>query len=362
MVQRAARVEVSPPSADLPPVGKPEDLGRDWVVLRSCRLRPSDRGSSPSVLIHPERGIAVLDVPPSATPDAVDAVRARLNAARFEGIFAGHLPVVHLQAAPRQMPALPAMLDDAFAALPPLNLPGGDAWASVAARALLAEQLAPRFEAQPVRGGAVDGRRRRRRRAAGLRAVGTVLLCLSALGGVLALALKEVPSPVAPVGAPPPVAAIAPPLSESAAPLEATALPAPTPAPEPDPAAPSSPVLNGGTVAAPVPEAPPSLAPVSPPSGFAAPPPAPRAVQPSPPRRAEALAPPPRKATDRAAPQQQQRRQQQQDAGADPLPPAAASPPGAAAQRCSRVAERIGSGAPLGEADMRFFNEACIRW
>ena len=68
------------------------------------------------------RSPAVLDVLPSDTPEAVDLLRARLAAARFPAIFAGHLPVVHLRLAPRQMPMLPALLDDAFAARPPLRL------------------------------------------------------------------------------------------------------------------------------------------------------------------------------------------------------------------------------------------------
>ena len=72
-------------------------------------------------------------------------MRGRLDAARFPAIFAGDLPVVHLRVTPRQMPFLPALLDDAFAAQPPLRLPGGDAWVGVATRALAAEQRGPRL-------------------------------------------------------------------------------------------------------------------------------------------------------------------------------------------------------------------------
>lgn len=358
MAQRAARIESSPPSrADHSTTGTPEGLGRDWAVIRTCRLRPSDRGSSPTILIHPERGIAVLDVLPSATPDAVEAVRAKLHLARFAGIFAGHLPVVHLQAAPRQTPSLPAMLEEAFAALPPLSLPGGDAWTGVATRALLAEQHSPRLEPQPRAGSVEEGSRRRRRRGRVLRAAGAVFLSLSALGGVLALALKEAPGPAVSVVAPaptPPVAVVVPPPPppESVVPREALGIPALPAAPAPIPPPPPPSRTVGGT-AAPVPEQPSPAAP--PASQRSATPQAPS------PRRSETPAPPNRKPSERTAPQQ--RRHQQQDAGAaEPLSAGAAPLPEAVAQRCRRVAGGIGSGAPLGEADMRFFNDSCIRW
>lgn len=369
MAQQAARAETPPPSTDFTVVQKLEGLGRDWTALRECRLRPSDRGSSPTILIHPVRGVAVLDVSPSATPDAVDAVRARLDAARFDGIFAGHLPVVHLRATPRQMPSLPKMLDDAFAALPPLSLPGGDAWAGVAARALLAEQpAARRVEPQPSRGAAEDGRRqprrrvRRRRRGSALRKAGAVLLCLAALGGVVAMVLKEAPlSDAFTRLAAPPTALFAPaappPALESAAPPQGVAaLPALPHTSEPASPPPTLPAPSGDRTAAPLPDVP-SLTPPSSP-GEATPQ---RAVLAPPPRRAETPPQPTRKPPERAAAPQSQRRQQ--EAGADSPPIGGAAPPlDTASQRCSRIAARVGSGASLGEADMRFFNEACIRW
>ncbi len=382
MVQMAARVEAAeaPPPVDrLPAAGRwPERLGRDWLILRDCRLRPPERGVLPSVLIHPARGIAVLDILPSTTPDAVEAVRARLRAARFPVIFAGHLPVVHVRATPRQMPFLPSLLDAAFAEQPPLRLPGGDAWAGVAARALTAEQPAPRIEPRRFRSAATG--RRRPRLGAALRAGGAVLLSLAALGGVLALAVREapVPEPAAPVAATPvaptpaellglgePAPAAPPPV------LEAVPTPPSTPAigtaeavapslEEPPPAALPSPVEN--SPAAPPRAAAPSLEEPSPapvPSPVKVPPAAAPQRAAAPPQRPETAAPPPaRKAPEKAAP----RRRQEEAAGAG-SPPAAATPaPEAAAERCGRVSALVGSGAPLRDADMRFFNESCIRW
>ena len=143
---------------------RPQELGRDWVVLQDCRLRPSDRGVPPSVLIHPARGVAVVDILPSSTPEAAEAVRERLDAARFPALFAGHLPVIHMQLTPGEMPFLASLLDRAFAARSPLRLPGGDAWTGVVVRALTAaEQPGPRLEPQRSR---EDGGPTRRRTAA----------------------------------------------------------------------------------------------------------------------------------------------------------------------------------------------------
>lgn len=371
MVQQAARAEIPPLAADPTIAHKLEGLGRDWTVLRECRLHPSRNGNSPTVLIHPGQGIAVLDVSPSATPDAVETVRARLDEARFDGIFAGYLPVVHLRAIPRQVLSLPKLLDDAFAVLPPLSLPGGDAWAGVAARALSAEQAAaPRVEREPSRGSVEEDRQwrqrraRRRRRGAALRKAGAVLLCLAALGGVLAMVLKDMPAPDASTRAavPPKAvvtpAALPPPTLERAAAREATAIP---PVPEPIPPAFTPPAPSGGRTAAPVMETP---SPAPPPPEESSTPALPQRAVPSPsPRRPEATPPQARKPPERTAPLPQQQRRQQQEAGADP-PPAGGTAPSSEAppQRCSRVAARIGSGATLSEAEMRFFNEACIRW
>ncbi len=399
MAQQAARADKSPPTANLSLVRALDGLGRDWTVLKGCRLRPSDRGGSPDVLIHPGQGIAVLDVSPSETPDAVEAVRAKLDAARFDGIFAGHLPVVHLRLESRRLPSLPVLLDDAFAALPPLHLPGGDAWAGVASRALLAEYPSwPRVATPPARdtpardtvadiGPPEPRTRRRRRRGAGLRKLAAVLVCLAALGGVLAAAAKDLPALEASARAALAAAvkdlpaleasvraALAaaydalpsslPRPSEDQPPPEAVALPA---APVPEPArsaSPPSPAEVGGGATVPIPpslssrpEAPEAAAPaaVQPTA-----PPQPRRPEPPPPQTKR----PPERAAPAPSPQQQRRSTPpQQEAGtAPPLAGDGAPSPEAASQRCRRVGARIGSGAPIGDADMRFFNEACIRW
>ena len=334
MVQRAARVEVPPPEADQSSAGTPEGLGPGWVVLRDCRIGPPGPGGArPTVLMHPARGVAVLDILPSNTPGAVEALRARLASARFPAIFAGHLPMVHLQVAPRRMPLLPSLLDDAFAAQPPLRLPGGDAWVGVAARTLTAEQPVRRLDPKPFQNDA-DGPRRRRRKAAALRTAGAVLLCLVALGGVLGAVLNKAPAP--PASEPAPVAAAA--ASAAAPAVEDAVVPRvsapPTLAPSaPDPAPAASPVP-----APLVPDAAPAASPFSPArseavaavSGPEVPSPAPPA-----PLRAEIPPPPPappspsarrlRRSGDRKRPRRRRRRSGKRPRGR--LPGGSGRPP-----------------------------------
>ena len=77
----------------------------------------------PFVLIHPDVGVALIDVSPSSNPEAEIVLRRRLEAARFESIFPGFLPVLHLRLDRADQPSTEAILRDAFAALPPLSVP-----------------------------------------------------------------------------------------------------------------------------------------------------------------------------------------------------------------------------------------------
>jgi hypothetical protein len=79
----------------------------------------------------------LIDVAPASNPEAEAILRRRLELARFESIFPGFLPVLHLRLDRADLPSTEAILRDAFAALPPLSVPGGDGWVSVVRRALL---------------------------------------------------------------------------------------------------------------------------------------------------------------------------------------------------------------------------------
>lgn len=117
------------PGPDIPP---------GWTRLDQCNLS-AIQGEAlvvPHVLLHPEIGVALIDIAPAETAGAEPAFRDRLESARFAAIFPGQLPVVHLQLQPEELESLGTLLPQAFATLPPLRLPGGDGWVSVVRRAL----------------------------------------------------------------------------------------------------------------------------------------------------------------------------------------------------------------------------------
>jgi len=113
-------------------------LPSGWICLRDSNI--SGLLSRPVqihyVLLHPDVGIALLDVAPTVTPDAEAILRQRLAAVRFDAIFQGYLPIVYRSIRPDEVNAIDDILAEAFAALPPLTLAGGDAWVTVMQRAL----------------------------------------------------------------------------------------------------------------------------------------------------------------------------------------------------------------------------------
>ena len=135
-----------------------------WLCLQDCNLS-GQFGQPvvvPFVLMHPDVGVALIDLAPAANPDAESVLRRRLEAARFESIFSGFLPILHLRLDRADLPSTETILRDAFAALPRLSVPGGDGWVNVVRRALLPRDLgraAPHSAGPP---GAAAGRAPRR--------------------------------------------------------------------------------------------------------------------------------------------------------------------------------------------------------
>lgn len=110
-----------------------------WLCLQDCNLsgQLNQPVVVPFVLMHPDIGVALIDVAPAYNPEAESILRRRLDAARFDSIFPGFLPVLHLRLDRADLPATESILRDAFSAMPPLSVPGGDGWVSVVRRALL---------------------------------------------------------------------------------------------------------------------------------------------------------------------------------------------------------------------------------
>src|SRR4051812_35893584 len=121
-----------------------------WIGLEQCNLSPVPGQvlQVPYVLLHPEVGVALIDVAPGEALGAEPAFRARLEAARFAAIFPGHLPVVHLQVQSEELHQLGSLLPEAFATLPPISLPSGDGWVSVVRRALARGPIRGTFQSE----------------------------------------------------------------------------------------------------------------------------------------------------------------------------------------------------------------------
>lgn len=153
----------------LPPLAAPkaERLASGWLALRHCRL---DGGILPLILLHPAQGVAIIGGP----VEGPALLRTRLAAGRFAAIFPGHLPVLRLDHAADPGPA--------FTALPPLTLPGGDAWVGVVRRALETMPEPP----PPVLRRSWARHRRMRRRLWGLGGLAG-LAGLAAMGWVASL-------------------------------------------------------------------------------------------------------------------------------------------------------------------------------
>jgi len=387
MSQRIASTTPTQPAPD--PLAALEELGRGWLILRNCRLGLPRGRSLSAALIHPAKGVALLDILPSESPGAIEAFRARLTAARFPAIFPGHLPVVHLRLAPRQLEELRTRLDRAFAEQPPLSLPGGDAWIAAVARALTTDPPVPRLRSHRL-----HHRHRRRRLVALSRLAAAALLAAGMLAAVYAATgTRQSPAPSAetsPAGdLPASAAGKAPtPATEDIAtapptpPPETTAAHDPVitaPATPPPPVPPDSPERHAATA----PEAPQPQPPEQPildhgvrpgpaAAGRRATLPAPRPAPIA--RRSEPESPPPRKeaspgkpaAFHPAPPGEASEAARLPPIAGRVLPPIAAPaapqpPPEPPEQRCYRIVHLVGQGVLLPEDDLQFFQRACVR-
>lgn len=127
-----------------------------WTALRGCVLDTGDAAPVPVAyaLLHPQVGIALLDlVPGRTTPHAPDHLRRTLNAAAFGCIP----PILYFCIPVRALPDVGYLLEHEFSRQPPSPLPRGDAWVTAAQAILSAQplppprQLASSMDNQPLR-------------------------------------------------------------------------------------------------------------------------------------------------------------------------------------------------------------------
>ncbi|HYI81661.1 MAG TPA: SH3 domain-containing protein [Acetobacteraceae bacterium] len=315
-----------------------------WLCLQDCNLsgQLNQPVVVPFVLIHPDVGVALIDIAPASNPEADSILRQRLETARFGSIFPGFLPILHLRLDRADLPSTESILRDAFASRPPISVPGGDGWVSVVRRALLPRdpgrtaahsgsllathlQRSPRSVGPAAWGGSETGSDMLRRevtahadddadpssfepvvpeRAAAPTTPPIIWIIMSGVGGLIAvlalftLLIGRADAPnaggetasaptasVAPPAAPPPLAAPAPAIA-TAPPSVTSAAPTSVPAPDlvaslPKPPPVAAPPPPPAATAAAVPARPPQPPPVSPP---AAPAPATAAIPARPPQ------------------------------------------------------------------------------
>ncbi len=113
-----------------------------WHLLGRARHGNRAPGATPSgchLLCHADRGVALLDIAPDATPNAEARLRRTLAAAGFARAFPGRLPVWHERLELAQLPRLGTLLGRAFEQLPPLALPRGGAWVAAVEDAIAAD-------------------------------------------------------------------------------------------------------------------------------------------------------------------------------------------------------------------------------
>jgi hypothetical protein len=102
-----------------------------WVVLANRALGGSAEISAriDYVLLHPNMGIALLDLAPTPrVPDAVQRLRRMLDTAQFRAIFSDYPPIIYCAVTQSELPGLRRMLEVAFGAEPPMKLSGGQSW------------------------------------------------------------------------------------------------------------------------------------------------------------------------------------------------------------------------------------------
>jgi hypothetical protein len=101
------------------------ELGPDWIILADVRIDiPPGSFATDYLLIHPDRGIAVLDraARRPAASRSVASFRSFLRERGFDAFHPGYLPIVQLDAGVPDSLALGHRIAAVFAAAPPLTI------------------------------------------------------------------------------------------------------------------------------------------------------------------------------------------------------------------------------------------------
>ena len=97
-----------------------------WTILPKCRI--AEGVAVDLVAIHARAGVAILEIGPHWTPEAIPLLRATLAASGFDAACPGNLPVIHRRLRPEDVPLLRDLLAESFLWQPPLTLAEDSDW------------------------------------------------------------------------------------------------------------------------------------------------------------------------------------------------------------------------------------------
>jgi hypothetical protein len=108
-------------------------LPEEWVLLRRRQIGDA---AVDAVLVHPNVGVALIDLEPAAPERARSELAAWLERERFSQFFEGDLPIVAVGVEADELAGVGDRLEAAFAAAPPLGI-GDPDWADAVVELLL---------------------------------------------------------------------------------------------------------------------------------------------------------------------------------------------------------------------------------
>ena len=102
---------------------------RQWEVLFDVVIGDLDGVPShvDAMLLHPRRGVALIDIAPKITPRASETIRQTLAETEAFAARASRIPIVYCCISPDEVPELASLLDIAFAGYMPLPV-GDNTW------------------------------------------------------------------------------------------------------------------------------------------------------------------------------------------------------------------------------------------
>lgn len=124
-----------------------EHLKCGWILLSNCSL---GQLRIPIVLLRPDGGVALFELPPAWTEDLPARFRQGLARAGFTDAYPGHLPVIHRRLRPEDIPHLDSILHEAFAFEDGIGLSPASGWAEKLQAMLAVAPAKPPMPPVPV--------------------------------------------------------------------------------------------------------------------------------------------------------------------------------------------------------------------